>query len=43
MEIGLFRSVSHQLYGDASFHAMIRNRVVQCMIEHPERFREGNL
>ena len=38
-----FRSVSHQLYSDASFHAMIRNRGVQYMVEHPERFIEGNL
>ena len=31
------------LYSDASFHAVIRNRGVQYMVEHPERFIEGNV
>ncbi len=38
-----FRAVSHQLYGDPSYHAFIRNRGVQYLVENPERFIEANL
>ena len=38
-----FRSVSHQLYGDSSYHLQIRKAGVQFLTENPERFIESNV
>ena len=37
-----FRSVSHQLYSDASHHLSIRTAGLAYMRESPERFSESN-
>ena len=36
----LFRSVSHQLYGNSNHHMCIRTAGVQFMKDNPERFIE---
>ena len=38
----LFRSVSHQLYGNSNHHMRIRTAGVQFMRDNPERFIESN-
>ena len=38
----LFRSVSHQLYGNSNHHMRIRTAGVQFMKDNPERFIESN-
>ena len=38
----LFRSVSHQLYGNSNHHMGIRTAGVQFMRDNPERFIESN-
>ncbi|XP_022808034.1 OTU domain-containing protein 1-like [Stylophora pistillata] len=37
----LFKSISHQLYGDSSHHAEIRALEVTYLIENPEQFLES--
>ena len=39
----LFKSVSHQLYGDSSHHLAIRNTAVHYLRENPDRFIESVL
>ena len=38
----LFRSVSHQLYGNSNHHMRIRTAAVQFTRDNPERFIESN-
>ena len=37
-----FRVISHQLYGESSYHMNIRNVGVNYMRNNPERFIESN-
>ena len=37
----LFKSISHQLYGDSSHHLEIRTIAVRYLTENPERFVES--